>query len=404
MLAAGLGLLAGCRSAPQQAPDPSTTPSARPLPALLDRLEQSVVDRDPDAFRAQLSDADPGFAGTAEMIFGNLSALRPRDFSLRATGRTRKPDDRRSAVLGADAYSAEVAVGWAVQGDRTSSDQTVWLTVTPAADGLLFAGTADGPREPHPTPLWWLEPTEVESGGLSTVIGGAQVGLDTWTKRADRAARAVDRQLGDRADWNRRLVLIVPSNVGLLEKMLGVEAGDRDALAAITVPDGSRSAAPDRIVINPTTSVRQTALGIDVLLAHEAVHVATASPDSPAPDWLVEGFADHIAYRAYPEAARSAIDQLLDDVADNGPPDGLPTGDDFRTSGRELERHYQHSWSMCRFLADRFGVKRLYEYYWAIDGGSDLQRAAAASFGVDHDQLVRDWRDRLRAAAHRGRF
>jgi hypothetical protein len=151
--------------------------SAPRLRTLLDGLGHAVAERDRAAYERQLAADDPGFAGTAEMIFDNLQRLRPGDFGLRPTGRTLRLSDRRAELLGADAYSAEVAISWSVPGDRAPSDQTAWLTVTPQRSGFRWAGTVDGPDEPHPTPLWWLEPTMINSGSRSTVIGGAQ---STW--------------------------------------------------------------------------------------------------------------------------------------------------------------------------------------------------------------------------------
>jgi hypothetical protein len=157
-------------------------------------------------------------------------------------------------------------------------------------------------------------------------------------------------------------------------------------------------------MINPAQSDQQSALGSAVLLAHEAVHVATDSPNSAAPDWLVEGFADHVAYRGYPGAVRPAADLLLADVVRNGPPQALPEDKDFRGPGDELELAYLRSWSACRRLAARFGDDRLFDYYTAVDGGQDASSAAQQVLGLDQRGLVRDWRGWLTQAAERGRI
>ena len=51
-----------------------------------------------------------------------------------------------------------------------------------------------------------------------------------------------------------------------------------------------------------------------MLLTHEVVHVATRSFASAAPTWLVEGFADQIAYDAYPDHPPAALRPLRDAV------------------------------------------------------------------------------------------
>jgi hypothetical protein len=157
-------------------------------------------------------------------------------------------------------------------------------------------------------------------------------------------------------------------------------------------------------MINPAAADQQSALGSAVLLTHEAVHVATNSPNSRAPDWLVEGFADHVAYRGYPRAVGPATDLLLADVVRHGPPDALPAAEEFQGSGNELELAYLRAWSACRYLARRFADDRLFDYYTAVDRGRQVNLAAQQIFNLDHDQLVAGWRDWLAEAYRDGRI
>ncbi|QDP97634.1 hypothetical protein FOE78_18495 [Microlunatus elymi] len=447
MAVAGLvGLLAGC-STPSAPPVPTTSATHAPTSAgrstgvaspsdgrpsstgvagnpdriraddrLLNRLATALGDQDSTAFGALITDRDPKFTGTARMIFANLGRLSPTVLQLRATGRTAALGRQRRALLGPGAYAAEVQLRWQVPGDRAPSDQTVWMTFTPdkrtgAGDdtgtGLRWAGVTDAPGGHRPTPIWWLEPIRVDHDQHATVIGGPGVELTSWLGRADRAARDVSVQFASAPDgpwrrWNGRLVVIIPSSENRLEQLLGVKKGTEAALAAISWPDGSQTAAaPIRIMIN--SGNLQPDLGARIVLTHEAVHVATASPTSAAPTWLIEGFADYVAYRDYPDAQQAAARALLQRVSDSGAPRQLPTDRDFTGSAEDLDLVYAQSWLACRYLARRYGSDALFAFYAAVNrsASGQIDAAARTAFGIDQDQLVAGWRNYLSAAARR---
>ena len=282
-----VGLVMGCGPAGPAAPPSESGRSASRetrLDALLDRLGTAVRDADRAAFDRQLSRRDPGFGSRAAMIFTNLDRLRPSDFDLRATGQTEPVSDDRAEVLGDGAFAAEVQLSWAMPGDRTPSDQTVWLSVVVEDGQARWAGTADGPDQARPTPLWWLEPVVLGRSDHATVVAGASVDLDRAVATAEDAATEIAARLnfpsGPGADWNGRVVLIMPSNTSLLEQTMGVGRGARSDLAAITWPDGSQlRQAPMRIIVNPSDGSRSE-LATELVLTHETVHVATRSPTS----------------------------------------------------------------------------------------------------------------------------
>jgi hypothetical protein len=206
-------------------------------------------------------------------------------------------------------------------------------------------------------------------------------------------------------DWNRQLVIIVPSNEALMEQSLGQSPGTDRALAAVTWPDGIKAAsAPLRIMINPAGT--QSGLATAIVLAHETVHVATRSPISPAPTWLVEGFADHIAYLDYPQGVPAAAAELLVAVRKNGPPTALPGESEFGTGTKDLNRSYAEAWLACRYLAERFGEAKLLQFYRAVDGSVDgsIGGPVRSVFGISESQLVSGWQRYLQSAAAGGRI
>lgn len=416
--------LAGCSSVPpgrdgqHQSPTAAgSTLPARPSPGhptsptapdgvgkLLSDIVHAVDTRDRSLFDLLVSDRDPGFRTTAGMIRDNLLEIHPADFALRQTGRRRDLSGSRSQVLGRNAYALEVDVRWSVPGDRTPSDQRVWMTIDRSAAGLRWAGVADGPTQPRPTPLWWLEPINYRHSGNATVISGDQVDTANWAAAADTAiSKDAPRLPG--FGWNHKLVIIVPSNERLMEQTLGDVPGTNKALAAISWPDGSRAAsAPIRILVNPAGV--QSPLATAIVLSHETVHVATRSPLSPAPTWLVEGFADYIAYRNYPQGVQPAAAELLAEVKRHGPPDALPAESAFAVGRPDLNRSYAEAWLACRYFAGRFGEPKLRQFYAAVDRSRDgsIAGPSQAVFGISEHQLVRGWQRYLQSAAERGRI
>lgn len=338
------------------------------------------------------------------MIFDNLHAIRPSDFSLKSTGSKRELSKARRSIFGGHAYAAQVRVTWSVPGDRAPSDQQVWMTIDKSGFGYRWAGTTDGPSGSRPTPLWWLEPVRYDHSHAVTIIAGDGIDAQAWAAAANTAVAADVPKLRD-ADWNHRLVIIVPSNERLLEQSIGAAQGADSALAGITWPDGSKPAtAPIRIMMS--ANGQPSSLPTSIVLAHEAVHVATRSPVSPAPTWLVEGYADYIAYLSYPQGAQAAASDLLSAVKRNGPPGRLPSESDFGAQHPDLNRTYAAAWSVCQYLSERYGGPRLWQFYRAVDKSPDgsIAGPARSAFGISQHQLITGWQQHLRKAVHQGRI
>lgn len=395
-------------ASPSQSPRPRTSPAQKAAPrsvgSLLSGIVSAVNRRDRTDFQSLVSDKDPGFADTAGMIFDNLAAIHPADFALRATDNRRHLSSDRRSVLGSTSYAIEVRVRWAVPGDQSASDQQVWMTLVRSGGGVRWGGVSDGPSKPGPTPLWWLEPVHYQHSGSATVIAGARIDAQAWVAAANTAVDEDAPRLGS-VGWNKTLVIIVPSSEHLMEESMGVTAGTDSALAAITWSDGHDAAsAPLRIMINP--SGQQSRLATAIVLSHETVHVATQSPTSPAPSWLVEGFADYIAYVNYPEGVEPAADGLLAQVKRHGPPAGLPGESDFAAGKHDLNLSYAEAWLACRYLAERFGYQKLLRFYESVDRSPDgaVSGSMRSTFGISEHEFVKGWQRYLRTAAKQGRI
>jgi hypothetical protein len=132
-------------------------------------------------------------------------------------------------------------------------------------------------------------------------------------------------------------------------------------------------------------------VGVSVLLAHEATHMATHSVDSPAPAWVVEGLADQVAYTAYPDARRAAA-PLVAQVRAGPVPRALPEDDRFHTSEAGVDLAYTEAWLACRYVAEKYSPRQLDQLYRQLDRGSTFDRAARSVLNVSADKFVADWR------------
>ncbi len=88
------------------------------------------------------------------------------------------------------------------------------------------------------------------------------------------------------------------------------------------------------------------------LLRHEIVHVATRSPQSPAPTWAVEGLAEWVAVD--PDSGRRSpgVVAVLAAVRRDGPPARLPGEAEFAVGATELNQAYAEAWLACRYIVD----------------------------------------------------
>lgn len=394
-----LGLVAvGCdRSVP--VPGPPAGPDDV-TQKTLDAVAVAVLRGDRDAFAAAVEEADPAFAPLAERLFG-LSRMPLTELRLRLRGpRTALPGDRRAA-LGPQAWGQQVTVAWRLVDDRGVAEHVLDLAFR-VEDGRTRVAGAGVPRGGVAVPLWWQQDVAISRAGRVTVLAPDPVRAAAWLSRGRAAVAAVGEVLPARlaSDWPRSLVIEVPATRQGFERVLGVAPGDYAAIAAVAWPEGPDPAtAAVRVVVNPTLAARLDATNVAVLLAHEVVHVATRSAASGAPLWLVEGYADYVAYAAYPQAEPAATRALLADVRASGPPRTLPVDSDFRADSVTLARPYALGWSVCRFIAADASPAALARLYRLADAGAGLDAATRDALGSDPATLTARWRHDLIARA-----
>ena len=388
------------------APSSATpTPGRATVQPVLETLLDAARSADRPAFDRQISDRDPGFTAMAASWYTTISTISWAELDLTAQPDRATVSAARRRELGGPAWVQSVAVRWRLPGSRRPAIQRIWLTFLPAVGAPRLAGSTDAPGSAATTsqPLWWQGPAAVAAWGDVTVLAGGSASqrADRWLRRTEPAVEAVRRRLGRSSAYPRTepVVLEVPATQQAFERVLGVAPGSYAQIAAVAWPMGPDPAsAPIHVVVNPGVATELPTQALAVLLTHEAVHVATHSPDSPAPTWLVEGYADQIAYAAYPDTRRAAAEPALAAVRADGPPDHFPADQDFAAGSPELEVAYARAWLLCRFLADRYGTARLDRLYASIDRGTDPGQAVSTVLGTTHAALLAGWRrdlDRL---------
>ena len=373
-----LALLTGCGGgyvAPKPSPD-----VARPNPIgaqqALDRLRGAI-----DTHSAS------GLQGLEADIARNARALRVAGF----TARYITEDD---GVGAGGSWTADVDITWCFAGfDRSLVRQTVSATFAPAGGGIRitsFGGTD------HRVPTWLTGPVSVRrTADTLVLVAGGEREADQYARLATNAVTTVRRVL----PWpDPRLVFDVPSSEAALESALGANPGDYAGVAAVTASvDGSNAAdAPVHVFVNPDAIGKLNQQGAQVVLSHEATHVATGvALGSPLPEWLLEGFADYVALRDVPLPLSTTAGQVLRDVRRNGAPDHLPGTAEFNEHAEDFGEEYEAAWLANRLLAELGGEQRLVRLYDEVNAGAPLDPTMRRLFGFGVEAFTRKWQEHL---------
>lgn len=363
----------------------------------LDAILAATRSADRAAFDRQVLVRDPAFATRSDVWFANLSSLGRDDLRLRAASGAAELDPSRTGVLGSDAWVQKVVVSWRPRTAREAAEQAIWWTFAVEGDRALLAGDVDAPAAEQlmSRPIWLGGPIQVARRGRVVVVAVRGPGAQPWPARGQAAIAAVRSRL--RGAWSGPLIIEVPATRQAFERSLGVADGSYAYIGAVAWPRGdNRQTAAVHVVVNPQVVAGLSAEGIAVLLAHEATHVATRSVHSAAPTWLIEGFADYVAYAAYPATEEAALVPLRRRIRGGWLPEALPSEADFRASAGELDLAYAQSWSLCRLLAERYGAARLERFYRVVGAGTDVGAALDTEFGLSTERLVQVWRHELR--------
>jgi hypothetical protein len=385
-LLAALLAVGGCT-----APAPAD-PSPREIQSLLDRHARALLDRDEAGYLAAL---DPSLVPAARTQFDRLAEVPLGGLSYRVTDVDR---------TGGDTVTAEAELGYRIEGYDPAPVTTGRILDLTERDGRWYV-TGDRAAEGAPQQLWQQGDVDAVTGRRSLVLGVGQSDerLREIAAAADRAVPAV----GDAWDgaWAGRVVVLVPASVEAMGRLLGGPAASYRGIAAVTTGEtgGGPQAPADRVIVNPEAYGVLGAFGRQLVLTHEATHVATRVQTTRAtPIWLSEGLADWVAYRGTGRTAAQAAPELARAVRAGELPARLPEDPEFGFGGdaEALARAYEGGWLACELIADRWGEAKLTAFYRAVGAhpgrGGAVEKALQEVLGTTPEDFTADWQAYLR--------
>ena len=372
---------------------PAEVRSSGPEPAAaaqaLRSLEDAVAAGDHDTAVGLAPPSEPAAAALLGAVVDNAAALRVRDFTLRYV-------DETSGTSEDGRWDAAVDMSWRFAGfDQVPVREEVLVSFASDADGggVRIAGFGGGDRR---SPVWLSGLVQVRRTAQTLVlVAGDAASADGYAERATRAVPVVRRVL---PDWPGRLVVEVPESEAALDQALAADPGTYANIAAVSASvDGTLTPdSPVHVFVNPSLYGSLEPTGAQVVLSHEAAHVATGAPLSTGiPLWLLEGFADYVALRDVPLPITTTAGQIIAQVNRNGPPAQLPGAAEFDERATHLGAAYESAWIACALLAERRGQAALVRLYQRVRAGSGMEPALREVFGLTEEQLTRLWRARL---------
>lgn len=363
--------------------------------ALLE-LERAVASRDRTAAVALAPTSDPEAADLLGAVVDNASDLGVEDFTLRYV------DETGGGALQDGRWAAAVDMTWRF-GEFDEVPVRGEVLVEFAADRdeetASVIGIGGGDRR---SPVWLSGPLQVRSTSRALVlVAGSAAAADEYAQLAERAVPVVRRVL---PRWPGRLVVEVPESQEALDRALAADPGTYANIAAVSASvDGTLTPqSPVHVFVNPTVFETLTPVGAQVVVSHEATHVATRAPLTNAmPLWLLEGFADYVALRDVGLPITTTAGQITAQVRRDGPPANLPGAAEFDEQATHLGAAYESAWIACTLLADLGGQAALVRLYQRVRAGASLRAALSDLFGITAKQLTERWQQRLEDLAER---
>ncbi|MBA2445500.1 MAG: hypothetical protein H0V49_09235 [Nocardioidaceae bacterium] len=330
----------------------------------------------------------------AQSTYANITALGLSALRLQLVrGAVHEVVPRLGRRAGPSSWTASVRFESALyrHGDARDVDVSYTFTRLGAETRIQSIRAGAVGREP----IWLQGRLRVIRTPEATVVGHDDDTVIALSRQLAKVRRDVHAVTGP---MKAELLLFAPRNVGQWERALDVGPGDYDGLAAVTTTlDGPTDAGPPVLIaMNPETGAHLVDLGVQVLLAHELTHALTGAVTVDTPAWIVEGFAEYVAFEAVPVPVRLSAGFALREVRRNGLPHQLPTDVDFaRAKSRDVA--YAQSWVLSRVIARQHGERALVVWYEAMIREPDrLDENLHSLLGITESQLIRRWIDELR--------
>ncbi len=331
-------------------------------------------------------------------LLGNVRRLHVVDLGLRYVDSADDsvPTAQRRAVTG-DAWVGQVQLSWRLRGfDRQTAVREIPMTFVRHGSRAGFVSARGVPGSA--TPMWLLDRVAVQRARGSLVVATRPARLHRFSRLAQQAVVDVRKVL---PSWRGRLVVEVPTDQHGLNQVLGSKPDAYREIAAVTTTtDGTLTpGTPVHIFVNPRVFDPLGPNGSQIVMSHEATHVAVRAAFSTMPTWLLEGFADYVALAHADLPVSVTASQILRQVRTKGPPRHLPGGKEFDPQNQALGAEYESAWLACRLLAEKYGEKHLIAFYRASDRASSTAGPFRRVLGTDASTFTRAWRADLRRLA-----
>lgn len=384
----GVTLWLVLRSDPYVAPAPSGRPSqiqSAPAAALLQDLARAVQTGDAESAAGLALPDDRQAQAQLRDLVSNAQALNMRDFSMRYL-------DEAGGLDPKGEWPATASLTWRFARYDTGSAASEVRVDFAVGDDRVGIAALGGTTADKATPVWFTDPVQVRRTPQTLVLATRRV-----TRYAELARRAVPIVQRVLPAWPGRLVVEVPSSATALDAALGVERGRFATVAGVTATiDGSgSSSAPVHVFLNPARIRELQTSGAQVVVSHEAAHVALEATSTRLPVWLSEGFADYIALRDVPLPLSTTAGQIIRQVRREGPPRALPGDQDFDEQSEYFGATYEAAWFACRLLVQRAGERTLLRFYRKADGADDVGRLFRRTYGLTLERFTERWRTAL---------
>ncbi len=370
---------------PPAPPGPRIQPAAGA--ALLQDLARAVRAGDEDAAAALAASTDQDAQEQLRDLVANAEEIGLRDFSLRYL-------DERGGIDPEGEWPASATLSWRfARYDAGLAASEVEVVFSDDTDTVVIAALdGSAAQQGAATPVWFTERVDVRRTPRTLVVAVDRASL--YSRLARTAVTVVRRVL---TDWPAKLVVEVPASAAGVDAALGVAPGTFGNVAGVTATvDGTGSSgAPVHVFLNPERMRELRPAGAQVVVSHEAAHVALDATSSSLPVWLAEGFADYVALRDVGLPLTTTASQIIRQVRREGPPRALPDDADFDEESEYFGAAYEASWVACRLLAERVGEDELVAFYRQADGSENFTRLFRRAFGLSEQRFTQQWRTAL---------
>lgn len=381
----------------------------RAVRALLVTRARAVLRHDRTAFLATIDPSSVAFRARQTRVFSALAPLPlgSWDYVL-DTGHVQPGAPALDRRYRASWWAPGVALRYSLRGwDSSPTIEPQHLTFVRRAGRWLIAADDDftGRGGRTTRDLWDYGAVTVVAGRRTLVLGhpGSRATLRRLAAETDAAVPRVTSVWGP---WYQRVVVLVPDSQRELAGLIG-SSRDLSQIAAVAtaeIPAGDDGhPVGDRVIINPPGFDELGPIGRQVVLDHEVTHLASRSSTGPlSPTWLVEGLADHVAFRQVDLPLTVTSAELVRDVRAGRVPVALPGDAAFAPDAHHLSQAYEQASFAVDLLVERYGTARTLAFYrdvGAVRGGTSTRAVDAAlgrRLGTSLRAFTAVWRAQLR--------